>query len=116
MIPNLHCDLQELALKRSSIKTYTLSYVKLASGNSLYEAESSLVGQMGKYPPAMWETWVRYLGQEDPRRRDRLPTPISLPRESHGQRSLAGCSPQGCKELDTTEQLSLHRELKSGAL
>ena len=74
------------------------------------------MGQTGKYPPAMWETWVRYLGQEDPRRRDRLPTPISLPRESHGQRSLAGCSPQGCKELDTTEQLSLHRELKSGAL
>ena len=26
--------------------------------------------------------------------------------ESHGQRSLAGYSPQGCKESDTTERLS----------
>ena len=26
--------------------------------------------------------------------------------KSHGQRSLAGCSPWGCKELDTTEQLN----------
>ena len=29
-------------------------------------------------------------------------TPIFLPRKSHGQRSLAGYSPQSCKELDTT--------------
>ena len=29
-----------------------------------------------------------------------------LPGESHGQRSLAGYSPQGRKELDMTEQLS----------
>ena len=29
------------------------------------------------------------------------------PRESHGQRSLAGCSPWGHKELDTAEQLLL---------
>ena len=31
-----------------------------------------------------------------------LPTPIFLPGESHGQRSLAGYSPWGHKELDTT--------------
>ena len=31
------------------------------------------------------------------------PTPVFLPGESHGQRSLVGYSPQGCKELDTTE-------------
>ena len=30
-------------------------------------------------------------------------TPVFLPGESHGQRSLAGYSPQGCKELDMTE-------------
>ena len=34
------------------------------------------------------------------------PTPIFLPGESHGQRSLAGYSPWGCKELNTTEALS----------
>ena len=31
------------------------------------------------------------------------PTPVFLPGESHGQRSLAGCSPKGCTESDTTE-------------
>ena len=31
------------------------------------------------------------------------PTPVFLPGKSHGQRSLAGFSPWGCKELDTTE-------------
>ena len=34
------------------------------------------------------------------------PTPVFLPGESHGQRSLADCCLQGHTELDTTEQLS----------
>ena len=34
-------------------------------------------------------------------RRAWQPTPVFLPRESHGQRSLVGYSPQGCKESDT---------------
>ena len=33
-------------------------------------------------------------------------TPVFLPGESHGQRSLAGYNPCDHKELDTTEQLS----------
>ena len=32
------------------------------------------------------------------------PTRVFLPRESHGQRSLVGYSPQGDKELDMTEE------------
>ena len=36
-------------------------------------------------------------------RRKWQPTPIFLPGESHGQRSLAGYSPWGHKESDTTE-------------
>ena len=34
-------------------------------------------------------------------------TSVFVPGESHGQRSLAGYSPWGCEELDTTEQLNL---------
>ena len=34
------------------------------------------------------------------------PTPVFLPREFHGQRSLAGSSPWSCKESDMTEQLT----------
>ena len=33
----------------------------------------------------------------------------------HGQRSLAGYSPKGCKELDTTEQMSTHNDIWYGA-
>ena len=36
------------------------------------------------------------------------PTPVFLPGRPHGQRSLAGCSPWGHKELDRTEQRSTH--------
>ena len=43
-----------------------------------------------------------------PWRRKRQPTPAFLPEKSPGQRSLAGYSPNGCKELDTTEPLSKH--------
>ena len=38
-------------------------------------------------------------------RRQWHPTPVLLPGNSHGQRSLVGCSPWGHKESDTTEQL-----------
>ena len=36
------------------------------------------------------------------------PTPVLLPRESHGRRSLVGCSPWGREESDTTERLHFH--------
>ena len=49
------------------------------------------------------ELWVRYLGWEIPWRRDWQSTPVFLPGESHGQRSLAGYGPLGHKESDRTE-------------
>ena len=48
-----------------------------------------------------FDPWVG----EIPWRREWLSTAVFLPGESHGQRSLVGCSPRGGKELDTTEQL-----------
>ena len=47
--------------------------------------------------------WVRKI----PWRWEWLPTLVFLPRKSHGQRSLAGYSPFGRKELDMTEWLIL---------
>ena len=41
-----------------------------------------------------------------PWRRERLPTPVFLPGEFRGQRSLVGYSPWGGKESDATEQLT----------
>ena len=44
----------------------------------------SPVAQMVKDKPAMWETWVRFLGWEDTWRRERLPTQVFWPRKFHG--------------------------------
>ena len=44
------------------------------------------------------------------RRRQWQATPVLLPGESHGQRSLVGCSPWGY-ELDMTERLHFHFSL-----
>ena len=43
-----------------------------------------------------------------PWRRKWQPTPVFLPGESHGRRSLVGYSPRGRKESDTTERLHFH--------
>ena len=43
------------------------------------------------------------LGWEDPLEEAWQPTPVFLPGEAHGQRSLMGYSLWGRKELDTTE-------------
>ena len=51
----------------------------------------------------MEETRVQSLGWEDPWSRKWQPTPVFLPGDSHVQRSLAGYSPWGRKESDTTE-------------
>ena len=59
---------------------------------------------MVKNPPVMQETQemrVRLLGLEDPLEEDKQPTPVFLPGESHGQRSLAGYGPWGHKESAT---------------
>ena len=54
----------------------------------------------------MQKTQIQSLGQEDPLEKGVATTPVFLPEESHGQRSLAGHSPWGHEESDMTEQLS----------
>ena len=73
------------------------------------------MAQLVKNLPAMQETWIQFLGWEDPGlnpwvgklpwRREKLPTPVFWPREFHGLYSV-----EGCKELDMTERLSLHNQ------
>ena len=45
-------------------------------GYSLQYSWASLVAQLVKNPPAMWEAWVRSLGWEDLWRREMVPTPV----------------------------------------
>ena len=67
---------------------------------------ASQVAQTIKNPLAVrnrrrfsFNTW----GGKVPGGRHRQPTPVFLPGESHGQRTLVGYSPYGHKESDTTE-------------
>ena len=85
----------------------------LQGQNSIYPVKvrggfwgSSLVAQSVKNPPAMQEIPIQSLGQEDPWRRKWQPTAVFLPEKPHEQRSLAGYSPWGHKESDTTERLN----------
>ena len=66
-------------------------------GYPLQYSWACLMAQLVKNLLAMWETWVRSLGWEDPLEKGKA-TLSSI---------LAWSSPWGCKDLDTTEQLSL---------
>ena len=52
---------------------------------------ASLVAQTVKNLPAMRETQVHSMGQEEPLEKGIVPAPLFLPEKSRGQRSLAGC-------------------------
>ena len=66
-----------------------------------------LVAQTVEHRLQCWrpgfDPWVGKI----PWRKKWQPTPVLLPEKSHGQRSLVGCSPWGCRESDTTEWLYL---------
>ena len=50
----------------------------------------------------MQEIWVQSLGQEDPLEKEMATHSSILAWRIHGQRTLAGYSPRGCKESDMT--------------
>ena len=67
---------------------------------------------MVKNPPTMRETWVQYLGWEDPRKRALPPLHNFCLENPHGQRSLVGYSPWGHYESDMTKRLNTMRAKK----
>ena len=73
---------------------------QLSSSSSSIKQAAYLVAQLVKNLPAMQETWIRFLGREDP------PEEAMAIRNPYGQRSLVGYSPWGLKESNTVEQLS----------
>ena len=66
----------------------------------------TLIAQLVKNPPAMWEMWVRAPGWEDPLEKGMATHSSILAWRISGQRSLVGYSLRGHEELDTTERLS----------
>ena len=65
---------------------------------SIFKYWSSLVAQMVKNLPSMWETWVQFLGWEDSPEKEKATHSNILAGEFNGL-----YSPWGHKESDTTE-------------
>ena len=65
-----------------------------------------LGAQMIKNLLAIWEDLGFIPGLGSSLEREWLPTPVSLPGESQGQRSLVGYSPWRHKEWDMSERLN----------
>ena len=79
---------------------------RLSTHMQTRDSRASLAAQTVKNLPAVrrpeFNPWVGKV----PWRRAWQPSPVFLPGEVHGQRSLAGYSPWGCKESDRTEGLT----------
>ena len=76
-------------------------------------SRASLAIQMVKNLPVIQETRVQFLDQEDPLEEGMvIHSPVFLPERSHGQRSLADYSPQGCKESDITSTFTVFQDNK----
>ena len=74
--------------------------------SKLWEVEASLVAQIVRNLPGTQRPWFNSSVGKIPWRRECLSTPVFLPGEFHGQRTLVGYSPWDRKESDTTEWLS----------
>ena len=84
----------------------TLRFLARVKALVASQLKAFLVAQRIKRLPAKqdpgFDPWVGKI----PWRRKWQPTPVFLLGESHGQRSLAGYSPRGCKESDRTEDFT----------
>ena len=74
------------------------------------------MAQRVKRLPAMQETWVQSLGQEDPLEKEMATHSSTLAWKIHGQRSLVDYSPWDRKESDTTQRLHFHVHLEQQVL
>ena len=83
------------------VETRFISALRLETsfpGGSAVKASAWKVGDAGSIPGS----------GRSPGEGNGHPTPVLLPGESHGGRSLVGYSPWGCKESDTTQRLHFH--------
>ena len=87
---------------KSSRKVFVCYHPPGFLGGSVVKNSPANAG--GAREAGLIPAWVRKI----PWRRKWQPIPVFLPGKSHGQRSLVGYSPQGCKVSDTTEWLHTH--------
>ena len=106
MVLNIFCY---LSCKRflfffcKSIWNYILSEAKVKSGFPGGTVGKNMPASAGDTGDTGLITGSSHWVQKIPWRRKWKPTPVFLPGKSHGQRRLAGYSPGGCQQSDTTE-------------
>ena len=100
----LRCGVLSPGTCRTSwlLQAYSLWFISSCHLTPLPKAGLDSKQSACQYRRLKFDPWVRKI----PQRREWQPTPVFLPGESHGQRSLMGYSPWGGKELDMTEQLT----------
>ena len=110
MILFMNCELYStnLCLSYASFVLNFTFFVKVTSLLIIWVHWGFPGDSMVKNLPAILETQVWSLDWEDPLEKGMAAHSSLLSWEFHGQRRLMGYSPQGHKELDTAEQLTLH--------
>ena len=100
---------------KGKAETQPSGSLKMRKGDilDLSNMRASLVAHTLKSLPAMKETQVRSLGQEDPLEKGMAAHSSILAWDFHGQRSLVGYSPWCRKKSDTTEQLTFSLNMLS---
>ena len=73
------------------------------SSRTITMERASLVTQMVKNPPAMWETWVQSLSWEDPLEKGMATNSSILAWRIQWTKEPGGYSPWGHKKWNTTE-------------
>ena len=89
-------NLSSQSLWSNELKLFWYTTMHLPQASLMTQVKNVCWCRRHKFNP-----WVR----KTPWRRKWQPTPVFLPEKSHGQRSLVGYSPWGCKELDMTEHI-----------
>ena len=95
----------------SGISSYqTIFFLKSFAELSLSKnIRTSLVAQMVKSLPAVWETWVQSLDWEDPLEKEMAIDSSTLAWKIPWTVEPGSYSPWGHKESDTTKQLHFHK-------
>ena len=92
-------ELQELVMDREAWCAAIHGVAKSRTRLSDWTELNWVHVQYRRHRRCGFDLWVRKI----PWGKKWQPTPVFLPGKSHGQRILAGYSPWGCKESDTTE-------------
>ena len=112
--------LQSMGSKRVGHDWTTNAFTFFMAGNTPFlrritKLQNSLVAQMVKSLPAMWETQIWSLSWEDPLEKEMATNPVFLPRKCHGQREEPGglYSPRGCRRVGHNLATEQHQKFSN---